>query len=208
MRFNYAKSKHITLSERRQHMSRTHAISTLIFVIALAIYGYMQWQKSSIAPVIVVAIDEPDFIATYLTSKKYNSDGQLAHTIFAKEMRHFEGSGDTELIGPKFTIFPEDNRPAWDLSAESGKLTQDNILTLNNDVKLVSADKSSFISHVYGQQLIFDLNTSILSSEQPIIMQGKDFTMRGSMLHVDVNTTEIKLNKHEHTVFKKHQTES
>ncbi len=185
-------------------MSRLHAFSSIIFVIALLIYGYIQWQKSneqSAAP--VKDTNTPDFTAKSLSSNQYDSNGKLSHTIYADEMTHFNDKKETFFVNPKFSVFPEDDKPSWNISALSGQLFN-NQLSLTNRVRVVSSDKDSFIAEIHGQSIAMDLLNNIITSEQTILLKGKDFTMYGSGLNVDINSTKMTISEHVQTIYKKH----
>ena len=188
-------------------MSRLHGISTIVFVIALAIYGYMQWQQSQ--KIVTLPVNEklsPAFVAKKLSTSQYNDQGQLVHTIYAENMTYFSKDNQTLFEQPQYTIFPKDNKPTWTLSAKTGALTKGHLLSLNDDVKLVSSEKNGLVSEIYGQSLLMDFNTNIISTEQTIIIKGEDFTMYGSGLEVDINTTKMTLINHEQTIYKKHES--
>ncbi|TRX52780.1 LPS export ABC transporter periplasmic protein LptC [Thalassomonas sp. M1454] len=188
-------------------MSRLHTLSTIVFAIALAIYGYLQWQQSNQAVVAKVEDENtPDFVATKLSSNQFNSDGELTHTIFAQSMSHFSNKNQTIFQKPKYTIYPDDNKPSWHISANQGILQGSEQLTLSEQVLLVSSDKNSFISQIEGKEIMLDLVNKIITSEQTILLKGNDFTMYGSGLNVDINTTEMTLNEHVQTIFKKHDS--
>ncbi|MEW6997639.1 LPS export ABC transporter periplasmic protein LptC [Colwelliaceae bacterium BS250] len=186
-------------------MSRLHIFSSIIFAIALFIYGYLQWQKSNIEVIEKsVVTNAPDFIVKKLSSSQYNSEGKLSHIIYAQEMSHFSESSKTHFIKPKYTIYPENNRPSWNISANEGILIGNDQLTLSNRVRLLSSDKNSFISEIHGKELLLDLNRKIITSEQTIVLKGNDFTMYGSGLNVDINSTEMTLSEHVQTIYQKH----
>ncbi|KGJ98964.1 LPS export ABC transporter periplasmic protein LptC [Thalassotalea sp. ND16A] len=186
-------------------MSRLHIVSTIVFLMALSVYGYIQWQKSNETAVSVIdSEDLPDFIAKSLNTNKYDSEGNLTHTIYAEQMAHYSANNETFFQQPQYTIYPKDGSAAWNLSANSGNLTKDNILLLRDRVRLISQDKHSFISEIHAKAITVNLNDNIITSEQTILLKGQDFTMYGSGLHVDINTTKMTLSEHVQTIFKKH----
>lgn len=186
-------------------MNRLHFISTIVFIIALSTYGYIQWQKSNEESIVPQTdVNNPDYIATSLSSNKYDSNGKLSHTIYADEMEHYATQNKTIFTSPKFAFYPDDDKPSWHISANDGELNNDKILTLTSRVRLISSDKDSFISEIQGNSLTMDLRDKIITSEQTIMLKGKDFTMYGSGLRVDINTTEMTISEHVQTIYKKH----
>ena len=82
-----------------------------------------------------------------------------------------------------------------------------NIITeevvLENRVRLIATDKDSLITEIHCKYLELDLKTNIISSDQTILIQGKDVTMYGSGIVVDLNTRQMTLNEHVQTIYKK-----
>jgi lipopolysaccharide export system protein LptC len=86
-------------------MSRLHFISTIVFIVALSTYGYIQWQKTNeISIAAPTDLNKPDYIARSLSSNKYDSNGKLSHTIYADEMEHFSTQNKTIFTAPKFAF--------------------------------------------------------------------------------------------------------
>lgn len=66
-----------------------------------------------------------------------------------------------------------------------------------------STEPDSLIQEIHCKYLELDLNTNIISSDQTILVQGKNFTMYGSGLVIDLNTKQMALTEHVQTIFKK-----
>lgn len=185
-------------------MSRLHSISIFVFAIAIATYGYLQWQKSQMPAIDTIVPEEtPTFIANKLSTSKYDGNGNLAHTIYAEKMTHYALANETLIEGPQYTVYPSEDTGEWHLTANKGKLGDDNILVLSDRVRLISKDNNSFISEIHGKSLVLDLTNSIISSEQSILIKGRDFTMYGSGLRVDTHKTTMTLSEHVQTIYKK-----
>ncbi|MGB0936783.1 MAG: LPS export ABC transporter periplasmic protein LptC [Colwellia sp.] len=91
----------------------------------------------------------------------------------------------------------------WNLSAKEATLYKDNRVVLNSRVRLKAIDAESIIQEVHCKHLELDLTTNIISSEQTVMIQGKDFTMYGSGLSIDLNNKTMTLSEHVRTVYKK-----
>ena len=98
---------------------------------------------------------------------------------------------------------PENNEAPWKVSAKEGTLYNNNRVILESRVLLSATNPDSLIQNIHGKYLELDLTTNILSSEQAILVQGKGFTMYGSGLIVDLNTTQMTLTEHVQTIYKK-----
>lgn len=185
-------------------MKRIYLIAIIVFLSALFIYGAVQWQvenkttKESINTEI-----SPDFIAEQLQTNIYNTNGVLSHVINADRMEHYTELTLTHFELPQYTLYPKNKSAAWKVSALEGTLNQNNRVRLENRVLLKATDEESMIQEVHGKYFELDLNTNIISSDQTIMIQGKDFIMYGSGLIVDLNTTQMTLTQHVQTIYKK-----
>ena len=94
----------------------------------------------------------------------------------------------------------------WKLSAKEATLYKNNRVILNHRVHLSATDENSLIQEIYCKYLELDLNTNIISSDQTVMVQGKDFTMYGSGLIIDLNTKQMILTEHVRTIYKKNNS--
>jgi len=185
-------------------MNRIYGLALLGLAIALITYSIIEWRKSG--QVTIESIDArltPDFIAETLKSKTYNKKGALSYIIDAQRMEHYSDIAVTHFEFPNLTLYPEGDNIPWQVSAKEATLYANNRVRLENRVRLIATDKNSLIQEIHGKYLELDLNTNIVSSEQTILILGKGFTMYGSGLIVDINTTQMTLTEHVQTIYKK-----
>lgn len=145
----------------------------------------------------------PDFIAEILKSDIYNKSGKLTYAISADRMEHYADLEVTYFEFPEYTLYPKNNTLPWKMSAKEGTLYSNNRVVLENRVLLEATDENSLIQKIHGKSLELDLTSNIISSEQAIFIQGKGFTMYGSGLIVDLNTTQMTITEHVQTIYKK-----
>lgn len=185
-------------------MKQLYTIACIVFVTASLIYGSLQWQE---APTEEASTDitqlNPDFVAKALNTQMYNEKGDLAHNIQADKMEHYTSLEITHFENPKYTLYPKDKNSPWHISAQTGTLDHSQRVRLENRVLLVATDQDSLIQEVHGKYFELDLNSNIISSDQTIMILGKGFTMYGSGLIVDLNTTQMTLTEHVQTIYKK-----
>lgn len=167
-------------------------------------YSIIQWRSAQIKdPTVIDQQLEPDFIAEFLSSSIYNSQGKLSHVINAQRMEHYAELEFTHFEYPQYTLFPKNSSKAWKITAKEATLYSNNRVILETRVRLVATDKSSLIQEINCKYLELDLNSNIISSDQTVMIQGKDFIMYGSGLIVDLNTRQMTLTEHVQTIYKK-----
>ena len=191
-------------------MSKLYSLALTILLFATLTYGIIEWRTAKLTNTDIINTElVPDFIADTLNSNIYNKDGKLSYGISANRMEHYADLAVTHFEYPKYTLYPTANLSSdeksspWKISAKEGTLYSNNRVVLENRVKLISTDKDSLIQEIHGKYLELDLKTNIISSEQSILIQGKGFTMYGSGLIVDLNSTKMTLTEHVQTIYKK-----
>jgi lipopolysaccharide export system protein LptC len=185
-------------------MKRLYFISVIIFICSLAWYGYLQWGQEIQNDTTASEQElKPDFIAEALNSKIFNKSGQLAFSISASKMEHYDELGFTQFEQPQYTIYPSNQSAPWLLTANEATLSENARLSLESRVRLKATDEHSLIQEIHGKYLELNLKINLISSDQALMIQGKDFTMYGSGLIVDLNTTQMTLTEHVQTIYKK-----
>jgi lipopolysaccharide export system protein LptC len=184
-------------------MNRIYGATITFFLFAITIYGLIEWysvQEDNIS--MLDNSNEPEFIAENLNSDIYQESGALSYVVEAQRMEHYEQLEVTHFEYPRYTLYPKNNKPTWQVTANEGTLYNNNRVKLENRVRLIATDKESLIQEVHGKNLEMDLKSNIISSEQTILILGKGFTMYGSGLIVDLNTTQMTLTEHVQTIYK------
>lgn len=188
-------------------MTRLHTLALLVLLLGAMAYGIIEWRNSQVLPGEDVVQDlTPDFIAEALKSDIYTDTGQLSHAIVADRMEHYSTLGVTHFELPNYTLHPKSSESPWQLTAKEATLYKNNRVILNHRVNLKATDENSLIQEIHCKYLELDLNTNIISSEQTVMVQGKDFTMYGSGLIIDLNTKQMTLTEHVRTIYKKNES--
>ncbi len=199
-------------------MIKPNFLSLLMLLLGAMAYGIIEWRNSQIIPKESIEGElTPDFIAEALKSNIYTQVGHLSHTIVAERMEHYAKLELTHFELPNYTLYPTNNTQSkkssikkqnypWKLSAKEATLYKNNRVILNHRVHLMATDVDSLIQEIHCKYLELDLNTNIISSDQTVMVQGKDFTMYGSGLIIDLNTKQMTLTEHVHTIYKKNNS--
>ncbi|MBL4765574.1 MAG: LPS export ABC transporter periplasmic protein LptC [Colwellia sp.] len=199
-------------------MIRLNFLALLTLLLGAMAYGIIEWRNGQIPPGESIESElTPDFIAEALKSNIYTQLGQLSHTIVADRMEHYAKLEVTHFELPYYTLYPTNNTQSkkssiekqnypWKLSAKEATLYKNNRVILNHRVHLTATDESSLIQEIHCKYLELDLNTNIISSDQTVMVQGKDFIMYGSGLIIDLNTKQMTLTEHVRTIYKKNNS--
>ena len=185
-------------------MNKLNSLVLFILLLSVTVYGIIEWQSDASEQGEVVNNELiPDFIAESLESKFYTDTGKLSHTIEARRMEHYASLALTHFELPHYTLYPKNSSEPWQIDASEATLYKNNRVILNNRVRLKATEAGSLIKEIHCQYLELDLNTNIISSKQTVLVMGKDFTMYGSGLIIDLNTKQMTLTEHVRTIYKK-----
>ncbi|MFQ3208801.1 MAG: lipopolysaccharide export system protein LptC [Colwellia sp.] len=186
-------------------MNRLNSLTLFVLLLSALVYGIIEWRTATIEQnTLIVDEQRPDFIAEQLQSKIYNELGQLSHTIEAQRMEHYADLEVSYFELPNYTLYPQKVGQPWKVSAQEATLYKDNRVELKNQVHIRATAIDSLIKEIYCKTIALDLKTNIISSEQAVVVVGKDFTMYGSGLIIDLNTKQMTLTQHERTIYKKY----
>jgi len=185
-------------------MNRLNSLALFILLLSITIYGIIEWRSATGEHEDIINNElTPDFIAETLKSKIYTETGKLSHTIEADRMEHYASLALTHFELPNYTLHPKNSNEPWKLTAKEATLHKNNRVILNKRVRLQATEEDSLIEEIHCKYLELDLNTNIISSEQTVMVIGKDFTMYGSGLIIDLNTKQMTLTEHVRTIYKK-----
>jgi len=185
-------------------MTRLYGLAVFVLLMCYITYSVIEWRSTNVNNEQTIDKQlEPDFIAESLASTIYNKSGLLSHVIDAQRMEHYTDLEFTHFEYPQYTLFPKSKSKPWKLSANEATLYSNNRVILEGRVRLHATDKSSLIKEINCKYLELDLNTNIISSDQTVMIQGKNFITYGSGLIVDLNTKQMTLTEHVQTTYEK-----
>ena len=186
-------------------MNRLNSFTLFVLLLSALVYGIIEWRSSTIEKdTLIVDEQRPDFIAEKLESRIYNNLGYLSHTIEAERMEHYSDLEVSYFERPNYILYPKKDALPWKVSAKEATLYKDNRVELKTQVYIQSTEVDSLIKEIHCKAIALDLETNIISSDQAVMVVGKDFTMYGSGLIIDLNTKQMTLTQHERTTYKKH----
>ncbi len=175
-------------------MNRVTLAIILFFSTALILYWQVQNKRNapqSEAPVDVV---RPDFVADDLRSVNFDEQGNVASRVAAAHMEHYEASEKTFFNQPVYLVYPDKGEAQWRLSANEGRLNRkSNRVVLENNVIIDAISPNEPIQSLKTSYVELDLDTMIMTSDREILIEGKDFNIKGSGLYADLNAQQVKL---------------
>lgn len=143
----------------------------------------------------------PDFTATGLKTRLFETGGSLAHQLDAQRMAHYVQIGLTELQAPVYSVFTDNNQATWQISAEQGTFYDDQTLILERDVEIVALQPDTAIQRVVTEYLVIDMAAETMRTDSPVSLFGPGLAIQGNGLKADLYAERMELNQHVKTVF-------
>lgn len=142
----------------------------------------------------------PTYTATLLHQELFDEQGDLEQEVFSQKMEHYADLSLTHFKQPEFIIY-QDDKPFWRISAKIGNM-QDGLLLLENTVSMIQVTDNDLVNSITTEYLEINLNTNIVSTDNPIKIQGKDVTIEGKGLTADLERGTLSLVNHVKTIIK------
>ncbi|MDF2178473.1 LPS export ABC transporter periplasmic protein LptC [Aliiglaciecola sp. CAU 1673] len=176
----------------------------LLFVLILALNSHW-WLPSEQTPTTKQGEEawQPNYQATNMQTSLYNEQGALAHSIQAKRMEHYDLLGFTLFEQPQYRIFVDPDEPPWEVMADEATLYEDNRIQLETNVKIRSLNPEGFIQTIVTDFIEIDLNTKIMTSDEPVVISGQEYKINSNGFWADLNTKQFELRDHVQTIYGK-----
>jgi lipopolysaccharide export system protein LptC len=142
----------------------------------------------------------PEYTATFLHQELFDDEGNLEQEVFSQKMEHYADLSLTHFKQPEFIIY-QDDKPFWRISAKIGNM-QDGLLLLENAVNMIQVSDNDLVNSITTEYLEINLNTNIVSTDNPIRIQGKNVTIEGKGLTADLERGTLSLVNHVKTIIK------
>ena len=183
-------------------MNRLALSIMLIFGAAIALYLSVWLEEEE--EVFVNDTDEaliPNYEATNLRTKIFDKSGRLTHQINAKKMEHFDQLDFVTFIEPEYTIYLENANESWKLNAEEGTFIEGNLIQLASDVEITSMQQDDYVQQISTQFIEIQLQTKSLSTDQPVVISGANFTINSIGFEGNIATQQYELSNHVQTEY-------
>ncbi|MBV7316156.1 LPS export ABC transporter periplasmic protein LptC [Shewanella sp. NIFS-20-20] len=175
-------------------MNRVTLAIVLFFSAALILYWQVQVKRSAKDSQAASSLIQPDFVADDLKSVEFTESGKVSSRVSASHMEHYNQTQMTYFTNPVYQVYPDTGEGQWHLYASQGSLDKlSGKVVLENNVIIDAIEPNEPIQRLTTSYLELDLNTMIMTSDEPIYIKGSGFTVTGKGLYADLNTQTIEL---------------
>ncbi|MDP8171441.1 LPS export ABC transporter periplasmic protein LptC [Pasteurella skyensis] len=156
----------------------------LIMIVAVLAGWYFGLQNSNQdLNGLIKKAGQPEYIGNKTTTSAYDTNGKPQYFVQADEIKHYEETGQVELMNPLFNLFDSvEALKKWKLTSDNAEITKEKILRLEGNVKIKSLDRLSQLQQIETEQLFVDLNTQDVFTDKKLIAKGIGFSTMGTGL--------------------------
>ena len=143
----------------------------------------------------------PDYIAQNITRRLFDSDGYLIDSVSAQRLEHFELLGFTQFEKPVYTLYNENHQPSWQASSQYAVWFPQDKVILEQQVRIESLLPGDLIKHIETSTLEMLFPDNKLQNNQPVLIQGNGFFIKGTGIEADLSNRTFQLSQHDKTVY-------
>ena len=144
----------------------------------------------------------PDYVAQNITRRLYGADGYLVDTVSAQRLEHFERLGFTQFEKPIYTLYNDAHQPSWQASSQYAVWFPQDKVILEQQVRIDSLQTHEMIEYIETETLEMLFPDNKLQNNQPVLIRGKGFYIKGSGIEADLTSRTFQLSQHEQTVYR------
>lgn len=143
----------------------------------------------------------PDYVALKVTRRLYNEQGRLVDTVSAERLEHFELLGFTQFEKPVYTLYNGAMQASWQASSQYAVWFPQDKVILEQQVRIDSLLPNDMIKHIETNTLEMLFPDNKLQNNQPVLIQGNGFFIKGTGIEADLSNRTFQLSQHEKTVY-------
>lgn len=143
----------------------------------------------------------PDYIADQITRTLFDEEGNIAEKVQAEHLEHFDTLGFTQFERPVYTLFGENNKPAWQASSFNAVWFPEDRIILDQQVIIVNLLQDELIERIETSSLEMLFPDNRLQTDQAVRLQGKGFYINGIGMRADLSEKTLELLQHQETVY-------
>lgn len=169
-------------------IAKKNVIYLLLIIIVISLYVYKSNDtENSVLPSIDLTT-QPIYQSDEMTTMLYDPVGNLSYKMSATKVKYFANSEETLFEYPDITSYNRENTATWHIKANNAKLISNKILYLNNNVLLINQLPNAQLQKIITNNVKIDLKTQIVTSEDPVTIEGPAFISKGDRLYGNLRT--------------------
>jgi lipopolysaccharide export system protein LptC len=153
----------------------------LIFILAWSTY-YVVSKQDDVDIQVSPNMELPMFTGETLVNTTYNAAGIRNYEITSAHLEYFSESGNTVFEQPRLKVYENGTIIEWDISAQKGILTKNNVLTLYDNVVAKNLLPEASFEHLSSAKLSIRLDNRDFWTDTLVTLFGPQFETIGQAM--------------------------
>jgi len=173
-----------------------------LFTLALLMY-LPTWMKEEPTLARDKSLDalQPAYTAKNITTTLYDKDGALNHKVFARAMEHYDQLGFVLFQQPRYTLYSDNAKAPWEVTAVEGTLYNNELIQLENNVLIENQSQDDFVRTIQTAFIEINLNSKQMASDEPVEIRGLQYVINSNGFNANLRTQEYELIDHVQTIY-------
>lgn len=163
-------------------MTKKNLIYILLITLVIGVYFYQNDKSTNTLIPTIDLTNQPLYQSDKMVTMIYDPLGNLNYKMSAAKVKYFEQSEHTLFEAPDIISYNRENNATWHIKANHATLVGNKILYLSDNVLLVNQLPNSQLRKIFTDNVKIDLKTQIVTSEDPVTIEGPTFTSKGNKL--------------------------
>lgn len=151
------------------------------FALCWSAYYYFDRQSQQ-APQVSPDLEQPMFSGQSLTNTSYTDSGVRSYVITSQSLDHYAKSGDTVFELPVLKVYKAGLTQEWEITANTGVLDKNHILTLSADVMVKNLLPESGFDTLSTNNMSIQLDNRDFWADDQVIINGPQFETVGQAM--------------------------
>ncbi|WP_428775514.1 LPS export ABC transporter periplasmic protein LptC [Vibrio sp.] len=153
----------------------------LIFIGSWSAY-YLYDRDSGFDQQVEPDTELPIFSGSQLQNTSYTDKGLRSYAITSEHLDHYAKSGDTKFTRPVLKVFREGDQLEWQITAETGVLDDNNVLTLTTNVTAKNLLPDSGFDTLSTDSISIQLDNRDFWADTQVTLVGQQFETVGQAM--------------------------
>ena len=116
-------------------------------------------------------------------------------------MEHYDQLGIVLFQQPRYTLYSDNAKAPWEVTAVEGTLYNNELIQLENNVLIENQSQDDFVRTIQTAFIENNLNSKQMASDEPVEIRGLRYVINSNGFNANLRTQEYELIDHVQTIY-------
>lgn len=161
-------------------------LSRIIYAILLMITVYSAYYLYGTSRITAIQVtpdlELPALSGQFVDNTSFTEKGVRSYRVTSQYLDHYAKSGDTVFEYPVLYIYRDGETQEWEVTADRGVLTKDQVLTLYDNVLAKNLLPDASFDTMATQKLFIKLDNRDFWADTAVMLLGPTFETKGNAM--------------------------